>query len=70
MLGRDRELRLIEAFIAGTAVGGGALLLLGEPGVGKTVLLDAAVTMAAAAGLRVVRAAGVAYWEQPDAQWR
>ena len=50
LFGRDRELGLIEAFIAGTAASGGALLLFGEPGVGKTVLLDAAVTRAAAAG--------------------
>lgn len=61
LFGRDGELRLIEAFIAGTAVGGGALLLFGEPGVGKTVLLDAAATRAAVAGLRVVRAAGVEF---------
>jgi DNA-binding CsgD family transcriptional regulator len=61
LFGRHRELGLIEALIAGTAGGGGALLLFGEPGVGKTVLLDAAVTRAAAAGLRVVRAAGVEF---------
>jgi predicted ATPase len=61
LFGRDRELGLIEAFIAGTAVGGGALLLFGDPGVGKTVLLDAAAVMAAAAGVRVVRAAGVEF---------
>jgi hypothetical protein len=46
LFGRDGELGLIEAFIAGTATGGGALLLFGEPGVGKTVLLDAAATRA------------------------
>ena len=61
LFGRDRELGLIEAFIAGTAAGGGALLLFGEPGVGKTVLLDAAAVTAAAAGIRVVRAAGVEF---------
>jgi DNA-binding CsgD family transcriptional regulator len=61
LFGRDGELGLIEVFIAGTATGGGALLLFGEPGVGKTVLLDAAATWAAAAGLRVVRAAGVEF---------
>jgi hypothetical protein len=44
LFGRHRELGLIEALTAGTAGGGGALLLFGEPGVGKTVLLDAAVT--------------------------
>jgi DNA-binding CsgD family transcriptional regulator len=61
LFGRDRELGLIEAFIAGTSVGRGALLLFGEPGVGKTVLLDAAATIAAAAGVHVVRAAGVEF---------
>jgi len=61
LFGRDGELGLIEAFIAGTAVGGGALLLLGEPGAGKTVLLDAAAARAAAAGVRVERAAGVEF---------
>ena len=61
LFGRDGELGLIEAFIAGTAADGGALLLFGEPGVGKTVLLDAAATRAAAAGLRAVRAAGVEF---------
>ena len=40
LFGRGRELGLIEAFIAGTAVGGGALILFGEPGVGKTVNLS------------------------------
>jgi len=61
LFGRDRDLGLIEAFIAGTSVDGGALLLFGEPGVGKTVLLDTAAAKAAAAGLRVVRAAGVEF---------
>jgi DNA-binding CsgD family transcriptional regulator len=61
LVGRDRELGLMEAFIARIAVGGGALLLFGEPGVGKTVLLDAAAMTAAAAGLGVVRAAGVEF---------
>jgi len=61
LFGRDRELGLIEAFITGTSVEGGTLLLFGEPGVGKTVLLDAAAAIATAAGLRVVRAAGVEF---------
>jgi DNA-binding CsgD family transcriptional regulator len=60
LFGRDGELELIEGFVAGAAAGG-ALLILGEPGVGKSVLLDAAATTAAAAGLRTVRAAGVEF---------
>ncbi|HTT55458.1 MAG TPA: AAA family ATPase [Streptosporangiaceae bacterium] len=61
LLGRDRDLALIEALLAGTAGLPGALLVLGEPGVGKTALLDAAATAAAVAGVRVVRAAGVEF---------
>ena len=40
LLGRHRELGLIEAFIAGTAAAGGALLPFGEPG-GRRDILDA-----------------------------
>ena len=43
------------------AVGGGVLLLSGEPGVGKTALLDVAAAEAAASGLRVLRAGGVEF---------
>ncbi len=59
LFGRDRDLARIGAFIAAAAGGGSALLVLGEPGVGKTTLLDAAAT--AAGGLRVLRAAGVEF---------
>jgi len=40
---------------------GEALLLLGEPGVGKTVLLDAAGAAASEAGILVLRARGVEF---------
>ncbi len=61
LFGRDRDLSLIEALLGGPAGQPGALLVLGQPGVGKTALLDAAATAAAAAGVRVVRAAGVEF---------
>jgi DNA-binding CsgD family transcriptional regulator len=48
--------RLIEAVRAGESR---ALVLRGDPGVGKTALLDDLATRAAAAGCRVARAAGV-----------
>jgi MoxR-like ATPase len=61
LVGRGRELELIRSFLDGAAVGGGALLLWGEPGVGKTALLDAAAEAASAAGFRVLRAAGAEF---------
>jgi DNA-binding CsgD family transcriptional regulator len=48
--------RLIEAVGAGESR---ALVVRGDPGVGKTALLDCLATRAAAAGCRVARAAGV-----------
>jgi predicted ATP-dependent serine protease len=58
LTGREAELGLIRSFLAAAATRGGALLLAGEPGVGKTALLGAAASVATAAGTRVVRAAG------------
>jgi hypothetical protein len=60
LTGRDTELGLIRSFLAAAATRGGALLLAGEPGAGKTALLEAAAS-AAAAGTRVVRAAGAEF---------
>jgi hypothetical protein len=42
LFGRSSELAVITAFVGRAGMGGEALLLLGEPGVGKTALLDAA----------------------------
>ena len=41
--------------------GGAVLLISGDAGVGKTVLLDAAGDLASAAGARIVRSAGVQF---------
>ncbi len=41
LVGRDPELGLIASFLDRAAAGGGTLLFTGEPGVGKTALLDA-----------------------------
>lgn len=60
LLGRQVEAARIEGFVATVADRGAEVLLLtGEPGVGKTVLLDHAADTAAQHGLRVVRLAGV-----------
>ncbi|MEV4510125.1 LuxR family transcriptional regulator [Dactylosporangium sp. NPDC049525] len=61
LLGRASELRTIDALLAGTDPPGPSLLLRGDPGAGKTALLDAAAERATAAGARVLRAAGAPF---------
>jgi DNA-binding CsgD family transcriptional regulator len=61
LVGRDEELSTISDFIDRLATEGGALILTGEPGVGKTVLLDAARALAESAGARVLRTTGVEF---------
>ncbi|MGZ0151561.1 AAA family ATPase [Kribbella sp. WER1] len=57
LIGRDAERRVIEQLIAGARVGAaGVLLVTGEPGIGKTTLLDEAAVLAD--GLQVLRARG------------
>lgn len=60
LLGRDRHREAIAALLAGAVGGtGGALVLVGAPGVGKTALLDAAALCAEADGMTVLRGTGV-----------
>ena len=61
LVGRRDELALIGAFVERARTGGEALLLFGEPGAGKSALLDAAADMAAQAGSWVLRAAGAEF---------
>ncbi|MFE9361027.1 helix-turn-helix transcriptional regulator [Streptomyces olivaceoviridis] len=61
LFGRDAELRTLDAFSARAREEGAVLLLSGEAGVGKSVLLDATVAGAEAAGVRVIRATGVQF---------
>lgn len=57
LVGRDRERSLIGGVLAAARVGqGGALVLTGEAGIGKTALLDDAA--ASAHGMRVLRTTG------------
>ncbi|MFD8817447.1 ATP-binding protein [Streptomyces sp. NPDC059627] len=56
LVGREAELRIIGRLLA--AEGGGALVVAGEPGIGKTSLLAAARLQAEQAGFTVVRVAG------------
>ncbi len=61
LFGRDDDLEYVTAFVDQAAVSGGALLLSGEAGVGKTVLLDAAAAHAEITGSQVFRAAGAEF---------
>ena len=61
LFGRGDDLAVIDSFLDQAATGGGALLLSGEPGVGKTVLLNAAARTAAAKGMRVLRVVGAEF---------
>jgi predicted ATPase len=61
LIGRNDDLEYITAFVDRAAVSGGALLLSGEAGVGKSVLLDAAAARAETAGSRVLRTAGAEF---------
>ncbi|MFC1404681.1 MULTISPECIES: AAA family ATPase [Streptacidiphilus] len=61
LYGREGEQAAVEALLAGARAGrSGVLVLRGEPGIGKTALLEHAVE-AAAPDFRVVRATGVEY---------
>ncbi len=55
LIGRGRELRRLSALVA-AAVGGraGALLLVGEAGIGKSALLDGVRSRARKRGMRLL----------------
>ena len=59
LVGREDELRAIGSLLEAAGDRGGALLVRGEPGIGKSTLLEAARREAAERGLRVLAAAGV-----------
>jgi pimeloyl-ACP methyl ester carboxylesterase len=54
--GRDKDLEVLHAFVDQSSSDGGAVMLSGAPGVGKTVLLAAVAGHSADAGLRVLSA--------------
>src|SRR5579862_2191178 len=59
LVGRDTELAVIGEFLC--RAGGGALILTGEPGAGKTAVLDTTAEQAAAAGIEVLCASGAEF---------
>ena len=55
-VGRERELAFLAERLAGARQGGGGVVLLaGEPGIGKTRLLDEAAQLSITAGATVLR---------------
>jgi DNA-binding CsgD family transcriptional regulator len=60
LYGRDDDLALISGLIDRVCDGGAALLICGEPGIGKSALLESAQGMAWDRGMRVVQLCGAA----------
>jgi predicted ATPase len=58
MFGRERETKRLAQLIDGVDDQGGALLVRGEAGIGKTTLLASGAALAGAAGMRVLTAVG------------
>jgi DNA-binding CsgD family transcriptional regulator len=63
LAGRDREQGVLARLLERVPRRGGALVVHGEPGIGKTTLLSEATRAAAARGMLVLRTSGV----QPEA---
>lgn len=55
VVGRDAERRIVEQFVDGTATGTAPMVIVGEPGIGKSTLWRYAVARADAAGYHVLR---------------
>jgi DNA-binding CsgD family transcriptional regulator len=61
LIGRDAELAILESLVNEAPVNGGALVLFGEPGSGKSALLHVAGERAKAAGFHCIRVTGVEF---------
>jgi hypothetical protein len=59
LIGRDREVETLTDLVAKAAQAGQALVVIGDPGIGKSALLGAARDAARAAGFRVLTTTGV-----------
>jgi hypothetical protein len=58
LIGRDSELSRLRELVSSCADGSQVLVLLGDAGMGKTILLAEAVREARSAGMRVLSVAG------------
>ncbi len=64
LVGRDRDIAALFAFVDEAAAHGASLVVSGEPGVGKTALIEAAASYAVSAGLRLLRVTGAQFEAQ------
>ncbi|MEV7781974.1 AAA family ATPase [Kitasatospora sp. NPDC088351] len=64
LVGREYDVGRLGEFLADLPCVGGALVMVGEPGVGKTALLAEVARAGEAAGIRVLRTAGAQYRAQ------
>ena len=59
LIGRDQEVRALTELIGNGTTAGQALVVIGDPGIGKSALLGAAQDAAGAAGFGVLTTTGV-----------
>ncbi|MER5900053.1 ATP-binding protein [Streptomyces mirabilis] len=59
LVGRDREIAVLARLLERTPPSGAVLLMLGDPGIGKSSLLHEAESRGRARGFRILRLAGV-----------
>ncbi|GAA1299200.1 AAA family ATPase [Pseudonocardia xinjiangensis] len=59
LIGREEELRRLGGLLEGVGIGGGAVLLRGEAGIGKSALLAELAERASDMGLRVLTTVGI-----------
>jgi DNA-binding CsgD family transcriptional regulator len=61
LVGREKDIAALFAFVDEAAAHGASLVVSGEPGVGKTALIEAAVSYAVSSGLRLLRVTGAQF---------
>ena len=59
LIGRDEESEIVDSLVGHVGDAGGSLLIRGEPGIGKSALLERAHRHAATAGAQTLMAVGV-----------
>lgn len=71
LVGREREIALLEASLRAARSGQSLItLVVGEPGIGKTRLVNEAAAIARAADMRVLRGSSGRTWREPMELWR